>query len=97
MQDDIAIRKAEGFVSRSIGDDTIIVPVRGGVGDLEAIFTLNPVGSTIWSRIDGRCSVRDLAAAVSKEYEVDTATAAADVTEFVELLMTKGLLVKGAA
>ena len=32
----MAPRKADGFLSRSIGDETIIVPVRGGVGDLDA-------------------------------------------------------------
>jgi len=79
-------------VSRCIGDDTIIVPVRGGVGDLEAIFTLNPVGRTIWERIDGKTSVSGLADTVSQQYEIDQATAAADVAEFVDLLAAKGLL-----
>ena len=57
-------RKADGFLSRSIGDETIIVPVRGGVGDLDAIFTLNPVGATIWNLIDGATPLDRLAAAV---------------------------------
>jgi len=85
-------RKAEGFVSRAIGEDTIIVPIRGGVGDLEAIFTLNPVGSTIWQLIDGRTSVDELATAVSRSYEIDASTAAADVAEFVALLVARGLV-----
>jgi Coenzyme PQQ synthesis protein D (PqqD) len=85
-------RKAEGFVSRTIVDDVIIVPVRGGVGDLESIFTLNAVGATIWKLIDGRTSPDALAAAVSHEYEVSRATAVADVDEFLQLLQAKGLL-----
>jgi hypothetical protein len=92
VRSDIPLRKADGFVSRSIGDDTIIVPVRGGVGDLEAIFTLNTVASTVWERIDGRTSVEGLADAISREYEVDRATAAADVSEFVALLEQRGLV-----
>ncbi len=97
MQSDIALRKADGFVSRCIGDDTIIVPVRGGVGDLEAIFTLNPVASTVWDLIDGATSVDGLAAAVARHYEVDQDTAAADVAEFVALLAARGLLVTAGA
>jgi hypothetical protein len=85
-------RKAEGFVSRSIADDVIIVPVRGGVGDLESVFTLNAVGATIWKLIDGRTPREALAAAVSCEYEVSEATAAADVGEFLALLQQRGLL-----
>jgi hypothetical protein len=86
-------RKADGFVSRTIAGDVIIVPVRGGVGDLEAIFTLNSVGATIWKLIDGGTPLERLAAAVSSEYEIGAASADADVREFVELLTSKGLLV----
>jgi hypothetical protein len=85
-------RKADGFVSRSIAEETIIVPVRGGVGNLEAVFTLNAVGASIWKLIDGRTPVADMAAAVSREYEVSEAAATSDVVEFIELLTAKGLL-----
>jgi hypothetical protein len=85
-------RKAEGFVSRTIADDVIIVPVRGGVGDLESIFTLNAVGASIWKLIDGRTSLQALAVALAREYEVSEAAAAADVREFVDLLLAKGLV-----
>ena len=85
-------RKADGFVSRTIADDVIIVPVRGGVGDLESIFTLNAVGASIWKLIDGRTSLQALAVALSREYEVSEAAAAADVQEFVALLLAKGLV-----
>jgi len=85
-------RKADGFVSRTIADDVIIVPVRGGVGDLESIFTLNAVGASIWKLIDGRTSLQALAVAISREYEVSEAVAAADVQEFVQLLSAKGLV-----
>jgi hypothetical protein len=89
-------KKANGFVSRTIAGDVIIVPVRGGVGDLDAIFTLNSVGATIWKLIDGGTPIERLAAAVSREYEVGEAAAAVDVQEFVELLTRKGLLVADA-
>jgi hypothetical protein len=87
------LKKAEGFVSRSVGDDTIVVPVRAGVANLEAIFTLNGVGSAIWNHIDGRASVADLGRAIAAAYEVGPDAAAADVAEFVDLLVTKGLVV----
>jgi hypothetical protein len=85
-------RKAEGFVSRTIADDVIIVPVRGGVGDLESIFTLNAVGASIWKLIDGRTSVQALAVALAREYEVSESAAAADIQEFVALLLSKRLV-----
>lgn len=84
--------KTDGFVSRDIADDTIIVPVRGGVGDLNAIFTLNAVGTTIWKLIDGATPLERLAGAIAAEYEVSPEDAARDVLEFVQLLTDKGLL-----
>jgi hypothetical protein len=89
-------RKTDGFVSRTIAGDVIIVPVRGGVGDLDAIFTLNSVGATIWKLIDGQTSSEALAAAVSREYQVNEVTARDDVGEFLQLLSAKGLIA-GAA
>jgi coenzyme PQQ synthesis protein D (PqqD) len=86
------LRKADGFVSRTIAGDVIIVPVRGGVGDLDAIFTLNSVGATIWNLIDGATPIERLAAAVCREYEVGEDAAKDDVATFVQLLMGKGLL-----
>ena len=86
--------KADGFVSRDIAGETIVVPVRGGVGDLNAIFTLNTVGATIWRLIDGATSLDGLASTVAAEYEVTPDDAARDVRAFVQLLTDKGLLVR---
>ncbi len=54
------LRRSESFVSRKVGDDIILVPVRAGVANLEAVFTMNAVGSAIWNRIDGTATVDDL-------------------------------------
>ena len=85
-------QKRDGFVSRTIAGDVIIVPVRGGVGDLDAIFTLNSVGATIWKLIDGVTSTERLAVAVAREYDVSEATARGDLGEFLQLLHAKGLI-----
>jgi hypothetical protein len=90
-------RRSESFVSRKVGDDIILVPVRAGVANLEAVFTMNAVGSAIWSRIDGTATVDDLARALADEFDVTAAVAATDVEEFVRLLADKGLVVTGAA
>jgi len=48
--------KESNFVTRCIADETIIVPIRDTVGDLDSIYTLNEVGTTIWQLIDGQTS-----------------------------------------
>ena len=85
-------RRSDGFVSRDFGGETIVVPVRAGVANLEAIFTLNGVGTTIWALIDGKRSVGEIARAVTAEFDVPEAEAEADVAAYVELLASKGLV-----
>ena len=90
-------RRSDLFVSRVFGDESVVVPVRAGVANLEAIFTMNAVGSTIWRGIDGKATVEDLVRTVAREYEITEAEAAPDVADFVELLLAKGLVVPAGA
>jgi hypothetical protein len=87
-----APRRADGFLTRLIGDEMVIVPVRSGVANLEALFTMNPVGAAIWGRIDGQATPQDLADGLADEFAVTPAEALADVNEFLALLAAKGLL-----
>jgi len=82
---------AEKFVTRRIAGETIIVPVTGDVADLDAVYTLNDVGSFIWQLIDGRRSAQAIAEAVSAEYDVALDQAARDVDELLTTLEAKGL------
>ncbi len=84
--------KAEGIVTRMVADETIIVPVRTGVANMNAIFTLNAVGSAIWARMDGKSSTADLIDAVIEEHEVTREEAARDVAEFLDALQQRGLI-----
>ncbi len=87
-----APRRSERFVTRVVGDETVVVPVRAGVANLEAIFTMNAVGTAIWRHIDGVATAQDLAQRLCEEFAVSPAEALADVTEYLDLLASKGLL-----
>lgn len=85
-------RKGE-FVARNIAGETILVPVRGRKGDLEAIYNLNGVAGFIWNSIDGRTTVRQLVGAVCSEFEVGRETAEAETLQFVAALQDADLIV----
>lgn len=70
-------------MARSIAGETVIVPVRGTVVDLDSIYNLNEAGSFIWERIDGRTTAAQIAEAVSTEFEVTPGEAAKDIEEFI--------------
>jgi len=84
--------KKKELVTRSISGETIIVPVEGHVGDLDSIYTLNEVGSTIWALIDGQNSITRIVEAVCREYEVTPQEARQDVVELIDSLEAAGLV-----
>jgi hypothetical protein len=82
-------------VSREIAGEVIVVPIRGHVGDLDSVYTLNELGARIWRMLDGQTSVARIAETVAAEYEVTADAAAKDAEEFLGTLEAAGLI--GAA
>jgi hypothetical protein len=56
------------------------------------VHRLNASASLIWRQMDGRASLEELAAALSRHFEVTTAQATDDVARVVEGLDRAGLL-----
>lgn len=83
---------ARPFVARQIAGETLIVPVRDSVADLDAIYTLNEVGSRIWQLIEGPTPIGQIARRISEEYEVSASQAAEETVAFLTELHTIGLV-----
>ena len=88
----VSFRKKGEFVTRSIADEIVVVPVRGQVGDLDAIYNLNEVGAFIWEQIDGRKSVTQVVEAVRAEFEVALEQAEKETSEFIAALEAAGMI-----
>jgi hypothetical protein len=88
----VCFRKKGEFVTRSIAGETVVVPVRGQVGDLDAIYNLNEVGAFIWEQVDGRKSVSQVVEAVRGEFDVALEQAEKETTEFIAALETAGMI-----
>ena len=84
--------KEADLVSREIAGETIIVPIRGRVGDLDSIYTLNEVGASIWNLIDGRTTVSQIVEAICGAFEVTAEEARKDALEFLETLKQANLI-----
>jgi hypothetical protein len=84
--------KETDFVTREIVGETIIVPVRSSVADLDSIYTLNELGTMIWQLIDDRNSVNQIVETVCKEYDVAPEEATKDVVGFLSSLEAAGLI-----
>ena len=89
---DTCFVKGDDLISRHIAGETLLVPVRGHVGDLDSIYTLNPVGSRVWQLIDGSTPVARIIEAINTEYEVAEQEAESDVLALLESLQRAGLI-----
>lgn len=90
-EDQILIR-SRSVVARVVGGETLIVPIRGKVGDLASIYRLNGSGSLIWRLLQFPTRVQTLAAAVAEEFQVTPDAANRDVREFVREMQSVGLV-----
>src|ERR1035437_158220 len=75
--------RSRSVVSRVVAGETLIVPVRGKVGDLASIYSFNETGSLIWKLLDTPRAVGELVGAVAEEYQVDTEKVRQDVLRFL--------------
>jgi hypothetical protein len=89
---DKAFVKDDNLMARNIAGETLIVPIRNSVGDLNSIYTLNDVGARIWQLIDGQTSVKEIVQAITTEYDVRAEDAARDVVELLDSMKEAGLI-----
>jgi len=86
---------SDDIVAREIEGELIIVPLTAGIGDLEdELFSLNGTGKAIWLLIDGKRSLREIAASLEAEYEAASEEIAQDVRGLVQELVIRKILVE---
>jgi hypothetical protein len=84
--------KDEDLMTRNIAGETLIVPIRNRVGDLNSIYTLNEVGARVWQLVDGQTPVGKIVETITSEYEVSAEEATADITELFQDWEEAGLV-----
>jgi len=83
--------RSQSVVSRCIAGETLIVPVRGKVGDLASIYSFNQTGSLIWQALESPMSLAELITTVEAEYAVEHEQAVQDATRFLNEMLSVGL------
>jgi hypothetical protein len=88
---DIYIR-SEAVVSRLIGGETLVVPVRGGVGDLASIYSFNEIGTMIWEALASPTSLEELVDLIEREFPENRGQVVQDVILFLSDVRSAGLV-----
>ena len=82
----------DDFVLKKIAGSYVVVPVRTRAVDFSGIIKLTETGAFLWKLLEKGADREVLISSLLSEYEVDEATAAADVDRFVDKLREADLL-----
>ena len=80
------------LIKREIAGESFLVPVGKSVYDSNGLFSLTEVGGFLWDLLPQAETPAELLKAVLEEYDVDEATARADIAAFLEKLKSFDIL-----
>jgi hypothetical protein len=90
--DNTRFHRSSTVVSRQIGNELVVVPIRGGVGDLDAVFSFNSVGADVWTLLENEQTFEELVGWVVDHYEAaEREQVEKDINDFVSDLLNAGL------
>ena len=84
--------RSQSVVSRVIAGETLIIPIRKGVGDLASIYSLNSVATAIWQAIQRPRDTEEIVSALEHEFDGERKVIEKDVTNFLSEMHSAGLV-----
>ena len=95
MQPHDILQRSPDVVARKIGDETILVPVVAGIGNMDDdLYTVKGSAEEIWNRLDGTSTLDDIAKALSNAYAASYEIVLQDVSGFCTELCERNLASK---
>jgi hypothetical protein len=85
-------QRSPNVLQRRLGNESLLVPVKGNLADLQKIFSLNPAGETIWRALEQPCTPEELTRKVCDAYNIDEAIASRDVNRFIQEMTQRNLV-----
>ena len=89
MNLDTKLTVPEHVMSRLVGDETVLLDLASGI-----YFGVDGVGQRIWKSVSDGQTLAQAAAHIVEEYDVAEEQAQADVLEFANDLLERGLLAR---
>lgn len=77
---------------KEVAGTYIVIAVGEKSADFSGVVTLNPVGAFLWRQLEKETDAAGLLRAVLEKYDVDEATARADIAAFLNKARANGFL-----
>jgi hypothetical protein len=83
--------RTDAVVSRLVAGETLVLPVRGNVGDLACFYSFNGTGTILWEALEKPKSFKDLCDVIDRKYDVSREQVEQDVALFLGEICSMGL------
>jgi hypothetical protein len=91
---DLVCMPSEDIVTRIIEEELIIVPLVSGIGDMDdELYTMNKIGRAIWSRLDGKKSLQEIADELAGEFDTSPGVIERDLLGLVAELVRRKMVI----
>lgn len=87
MKDSLVLKKNPDIVSRTIEDETILMPLYRSSQEINCIYTLNEAAARIWGLINGKNNVGSIKKKLMAEYEVTEKEMDIQMQKFIDDLL----------
>ena len=85
-------RKAGECAIRTVGEETILVPIRRHVAELESVYVTNEVGKAIWEMLETPQTLDRVVEGIVEKFDVTGADTHKDAAEFLHALVEARLI-----
>lgn len=86
------LKRRADVVARRVAGESLLIPIKGQLADMQRIFALDGVAEHIWERLDGVSSLDDILRSVLSAFAVEEPTAKRDLLALVAGLESAGLV-----
>lgn len=88
------MRIVPGFILREIAGEIVAIPSGIAATKLSGLVALNPSGKMLFELLQTEQTEESLCGAMLDKYDIDEATAKADVAEFLQIFRQSGILLE---
>ena len=79
-------------ILKKIAGSFVVIPLRSAAVNFNAVIKLSETGAFLWEKLSHGAEKDELVTALLSEYDVDEATASADVDKFIDQLKEADLV-----
>ena len=94
MNEEEKFRANPEFVYREVAGESILIPNGSMARQFNGLASLNKTGVFLWKLLEQERTLKELSAAFAKEYELTEEQSMEDVTAFLELALTRDLIIR---